>query len=170
MIVIGIDPGLSATGYGIIESNGFNKYTCGAFGSIKTSSKIDIPTRLFIIFSNLVNIIESYMPTCAGIETVFVGKDPKNHLHMGEVRGVIFLALKMKNIATHEFSPLQVKKSITGYGGAQKSQVAFMVTKLLNITTAIDEHAADALAIAMAALNQHNLEERCGYHDRITPR
>jgi crossover junction endodeoxyribonuclease RuvC len=170
MIVIGIDPGLSATGYGIIESNGLNKYTCSTFGSIKTSSKKDIPTRLLVIFSNLVNIIESYMPTSAGIETVFVGKDPKNHLHMGEARGIIFLALKMKDISIHEFSPLQVKKSITGYGGAQKSQVAFMVTKLLNIRTAIDEHAADALAIALAALNQHNLEQRCGYHDRIPSR
>ena len=89
---------------------------------------------------------------------------------MGEARGVIFLAMKMKNITIHEFSPLQVKKSITGYGGAQKSQVSFMVTRLLNINTAIDEHAADALAIAMAVLNQHNLEQRYGHYDRITTR
>jgi crossover junction endodeoxyribonuclease RuvC len=170
MRVIGIDPGLSSTGYGIIESNGLNKYTSIAFGSIKTSSKKDIPTRLFSIFSNLSDIIESYTPIVSGIETVFIGKDPKNHLHMGEARGVIFLALKMRNISIHEFSPLQVKKSITGYGGAQKTQVSFMVTKLLNINTAIDEHAADALAIAMAALNQHNLEERYIHNDRISAR
>ena len=81
---------------------------------------------------------------------------------MGEAKGVIILALKMKNISIQEFSPLQVKKSITGYGGAQKSQVSFMVSKLLNIETVHDEHAADALAIAMAVLNQHNLEQRYG--------
>lgn len=89
---------------------------------------------------------------------------------MGEVRGAIFLALKMKNLSIHEFSPLQVKKSITGYGGAQKSQVSFMVTKLLNINTAIDEHAADALAIAMATMNQHSLEQRYRSHDRTIAR
>jgi crossover junction endodeoxyribonuclease RuvC len=170
MRVIGIDPGLSATGYGIIESNGLNKYVGIAYGSIRTSRKKDIPTRLLDIYSNLLDIIESYEPIYGGIETIFVGKDPKNHLHMGEARGVIFLGMKMKNIAIHELSPLQVKKSITGYGGAQKSQVSFMVTRLLNINTAIDEHAADALAIAMAVLNQHNLEQRYGYNDRITAR
>lgn len=160
MRVIGIDPGLSATGYGIIESDATNKYATLACGSIKTSNKNDIPTRLSYIYVHLLKIIESYTPVSGGVETVFVGKDPKNHLHMGEVRGVIFLALKMNNIPIYEFSPLQVKKSITGYGGAQKSQVSFMVTKLLNVTEKIDEHAADALAIAMATLNQHNLEQR----------
>jgi crossover junction endodeoxyribonuclease RuvC len=162
MRVIGIDPGLSATGYGIVESNGHNTYTGIAFGSLKTSRKKDIPSRLFDIYSYLLDVIETYTPVYAGIETIFVGKDPKNHLHMGEARGVIFLAMKMKSIAVYEFSPLQVKKSITGYGGAQKSQVSFMVTRLLNIKTAIDEHAADALALAMAVLNQHNLEKRYG--------
>lgn len=170
MRVIGVDPGLSATGYGIIEEIGQNKYSSIAFGSIKTSNKKDIPTRLFYIYTNLLNVLDSYMPDSGGIETVFVGKDPKNHLHMGEVRGVIFLALKMKNLSIYEFSPLQVKKSITGYGGAQKSQVSFMVTKLLNITNTIDEHAADALAIAMAAMNQHNLEKRYKSYDRIIER
>ena len=170
MRVIGIDPGLTATGYGVIESNGFNKYTGIAYGSIKTSRKKDIPARLFDIFSNLLDVIETYSPVSGGIETIFVGKDPKNHLHMGEARGVIFLAMKMKNISIHEFSPLQVKKSITGYGGAQKSQVSFMVTKLLNINSAIDEHTADALAIAMAVLNAHDLEQRYGYYDRVTSR
>lgn len=170
MRVIGIDPGLSATGYGIIEDLGHNRYASLAFGSIKTSSKNDIPTRLFYIFTNLSNVLDSYVPDSGGIETVFVGKDPKNHLHMGEVRGIIFLALKMKNLSIHEFSPLQVKKSITGYGGAQKSQVSFMVTKLLNINSAIDEHAADALAIAMATINQHSLEQRYRSHDRTITR
>lgn len=170
MRVIGIDPGLSATGYGIIESKNSNQYTAITFGSIKTSSKKDIPTRLLDIFTNLLNIIESHSPDYAGVETIFVGKDPKNHLHMGEVRGAIFLALKMKNLIIHEFSPLQVKKSITGYGGAQKSQVSFMVSRLLKIETAMDEHAADALAIAMSALNQHNFEQRYGHNDRITAR
>lgn len=170
MRVIGIDPGLSATGYGIIESNGLHKYSGIAFGSIKTSRKKDIPSRLFDIYSNLIEVIESYGPAYGGIETIFVGKDPKNHLHMGEARGVIFLAMKTKNIPILEFSPLQVKKSVTGYGGAQKSQVSFMVTKLLKIDTAVDEHAADALAIALAVLNQHNLEQRFQYHDRIITR
>jgi crossover junction endodeoxyribonuclease RuvC len=78
--------------------------------------------------------------------------------------------MKMKNISIREFSPLQVKKSVTGYGGAQKPQVSFMVTRLLNIDTVIDEHTADALAIAMAVLNQHDLEQRYVHYDRITSR
>lgn len=167
MRVIGIDPGLAATGYGIIEKNGQNAFQGVAFGSIKTSRTKDIPTRLYTIYSALVDLIQSYSPAHAGIETVFVGKDPKNHLHIGEVRGVIFLAMKMKLIPVTEFSPLQVKKSITGYGGAEKSQVSFMVSKLLNIHQPLNEHAADALAIAMAVFNQRNLEELCESHDRV---
>lgn len=170
MRVIGIDPGLTATGYGIIENDGPNRYGSVVFGSVKTSRTKDIATRLYEIYSNLSQIIESYSPDSAGIETVFVGKDPKNHLHMGEVRGVIFLAVRMKNLSVHEFSPLQVKKSITGYGGAQKSQVSFMISRLLNIHTPMDEHAADALAIAMAVFNHHTLEQRLGYHDRVSVR
>jgi crossover junction endodeoxyribonuclease RuvC len=168
MRVIGIDPGLSATGYGVIEDIGPGKCASIAYGSIRTSSKKDIPSRLLQIYKDLSNIIKTYGPDAAGIENIFVGKDPKNHLHMGEARGAILVALKEMELEVYEFSALQVKKAITGYGGAQKTQVCFMVSRLLGIESVADEHAADALAIAMSVMNQHNLERR--YNDRSTPR
>ncbi len=170
MRVIGIDPGLSATGFGIIDSNGTNNHTTIAYGTIKTSSKKDIPSRLQHIYRSLLQVLDEYLPVTAGVERIFVGKDPKNHLHMGEARGAIFLALKERDVEIHEFSALQVKKSITGYGGAQKSQVAYMVSRLLKIDGRPDEHASDALAIAMAVMNQNYLQIRCGNNDRSTLR
>ncbi|HBA54977.1 crossover junction endodeoxyribonuclease RuvC [Syntrophorhabdus aromaticivorans] len=170
MRVIGIDPGLSATGYGIVESTGINTYAPVAYGTIRTSSKKDIASRLFSIYENLQSVTETYSPDAAGIESVFIGKDPKNHLHIGEARGAIFVALKKHGIDVYEFSPLQVKKAITGYGAAEKAQVCFMVSRLLGIRSAVNEHVADALAIALSALNQHTLEQRYGQHDRITAR
>lgn len=155
MRVIGIDPGLSATGYGIIEGNGPDRYTNISCGSIKTSSKQDIPSRLFHIYNGISQIIDTYLPDAAGIEGVFVGKDPRSHLYMGEARGVILLALKEKGIEIQEFSPLEVKKNITGYGGAQKTQVFYMISRLLGIDRPIDLHASDALAIAMCVVNQN---------------
>lgn len=170
MRVIGIDPGLSATGFGVIENNGANSYTTIAYGSIKTSSKKDIPSRLFLIYKELLKVLDAYLPDTAGVERIFIGKDPKNHLHMGEARGAIFLALKERGLEIHEFSALQVKKSITGYGGAQKSQVAYMVSRLLSVDNLPDEHASDALAIAMSVMNQNYLESKYGCNDRSPAR
>ncbi|OPX98235.1 MAG: Crossover junction endodeoxyribonuclease RuvC [Syntrophorhabdus sp. PtaU1.Bin002] len=170
MRVIGIDPGLSATGYGVVESTGINSYASIAYGTIRTSSKKDIASRLFSIYKDLQGVMEAYAPDAAGIESVFVGKDPKNHLRIGEARGAILVALKEHGIDVYEFSPLQVKKAITGYGAAEKAQVCFMVSRLLNIRSVVNEHVADALAIALSALNQCVLEQRYGQHDRVTSR
>lgn len=170
MRVIGIDPGLSATGFGVIESNGTSDLSTIAYGTIKTSSKKDIPSRLHHIYKALLQVLDEYLPDTAGVERIFVGKDPKNHLHMGEARGAIFLALKERELEIHEFSALQVKKSITGYGGAQKSQVAYMVSRLLRVEDLPDEHVSDALAIAMSVMNQNYLQSRCRSNDRSPSR
>jgi crossover junction endodeoxyribonuclease RuvC len=169
MRVIGIDPGLSATGYGIVESTGINRYAPIAYGTIRTSSKKDTASRLFSIYENLQVVMGTYSPDAAGIESIFIGKDPKNHLRIGEARGAIFVALKEHGIDVYEFSPLQVKKAITGYGAAEKAQVCFMVSRLLDIRSAVNEHVADALAIALSVLNQYAIE-RYGQHDRVTSR
>jgi crossover junction endodeoxyribonuclease RuvC len=154
MRAIGVDPGLSATGYGVIEGDGLSAYTCVTHGCIRTSPKKSIGFRLSHIYNGLLKIIDQNAPfAAAGVEKIFVGKDPKSHLHLGEARGVIFLALQEKGLDICEFSALQVKKNLTGYGGAHKDQVFYMISRLLGIEGNIDHNASDALAVAMCVLN-----------------
>lgn len=156
-IILGIDPGIADTGYGVISDDG-GKISCLTYGSIKTSSKDDLITRLDILHRELDKIIKKYKPDVASIEELFFSKNVKTALVVGHARGVILLTFKQNNLKFLEFKPSQVKQGVTCYGAANKSQVQKMVQMLLKLKEIPKpDDAADALAIAMCALNYKSL-------------
>jgi crossover junction endodeoxyribonuclease RuvC len=156
-IILGIDPGIADTGYGVISDDG-GKISCLTYGSIKTSAKDDLITRLDILHKELSKIIKKYQPDVASIEELFFSKNVKTALVVGHARGVILLTFKQSNLKFLEFKPSQVKQGVTCYGAANKSQVQKMVQMLLKLKEIPKpDDAADALAIAMCALNYKSL-------------
>ncbi|MDP8238113.1 MAG: crossover junction endodeoxyribonuclease RuvC [Candidatus Hatepunaea meridiana] len=151
MIVLGIDPGLSATGYGIIERTG-NRITPLNWGVIR-SSKETLPVRLKKIYNKLNTIIEEYSPDIVAIEDIYTGRNPRSGLRLGHARGVAILAAAQSDYPVKEYPAATVKQAVVGHGRASKQQVGFMVRKLLNLGEAkIAEDAADALAVAICCL------------------
>lgn len=149
-VILGIDPGLADTGYGLIEKEGANLRPL-AYGSIKTNSRTAFSERLEQIHFDLKHIIQKYRPDYVGIEQLFFCKNVKTALAVGQARGVCLLTLNLFKLPYFEMTPLQMKLSLTGYGQASKNQIGQMVKtvlKLKNIPRPDD--AADALAIAIA--------------------
>ncbi len=149
MRVLGIDPGAIATGYGIVaRSDGVLQAI--EFGSIVTSSTDSFPTRLQQIFGRLAELIHHHRPEWVAVETLVFAKNAQSAFKLGQARGVVLLAAAEGRLAIAEYTPLQVKSAVTGYGGASKGQVQRMVQTLLGLRvppTPID--AADALAVAI---------------------
>ena len=156
-IVLGIDPGLVNTGWGII-SNLDNSLKFIACGTIVTKSANDMGYRLNIIHQNLQEVIAKYKPTSCGIEDSFVNKNPLSSLKLGQAKGVAMLTASIAKIELSEYAPTLVKKSLVGAGRAQKEQVAMMVKQLLPRATIATEHEADALAIAICHINHAKLK------------
>ncbi|MEK7138164.1 MAG: crossover junction endodeoxyribonuclease RuvC [Patescibacteria group bacterium] len=150
MIAIGIDPGTTRIGYGIIQSDR-NKMTCVDYGIISNTGK----DKLFDFKETekkLSALIKKYKPDVAGIEKLFFFNNQKTVMAVSEMRGVIMLTIAKHNLPVHEFTPLQVKQNISAYGRADKDQVQRMVRMLLNIKEPIKpDDAADALAIAICS-------------------
>lgn len=159
MRVLGIDPGTVVTGYGIIESRGTNN-TLVEYGCIKTNSKSKLPRRLSNIYKGLTEIIKGKGIDAIGIEEAFYAKNVKTTLILGHARGVILLAAENTNIDIHEYSPREVKKSVTGNGAASKEQVQYMVQRILNIPQKIEPlDASDALAVAICLTYRMKIED-----------
>lgn len=149
MIILGIDPGLAGTGYGVIRKEK-NNLSLIAYGCIQTHKKNAFPKRLGIISLELNKIIKKYKPDCAAIEELFFCKNVKTALLVGQARGAIIVTLDFSQIPMYEHTPLEVKQAITGYGRADKSQIQEMVKIILKLKTIpTPDHAADALAIAI---------------------
>ncbi|HTW97003.1 MAG TPA: crossover junction endodeoxyribonuclease RuvC [Candidatus Methylomirabilis sp.] len=154
-IIIGIDPGLADTGYGLIEKGKGGKITCLAYGSIKTKAGLPIAERLEILNIELEKIIKKYQPALAAVEELFFQNNVKTAIAVGAARGVILLTCRQNKIPLAELTPLQVKQTISGYGRADKMQVQKMVKLLLNLKEIPrPDDAADALAIAISATNE----------------
>jgi len=149
MIAIGIDPGTTRIGYGIIQSDR-NKMSCIAYGILATTG--DKLVGFQEAEKQLTALIKKYKPDVAGIEKLFFFKNQKTIMAVSEMRGVIMLTLTKHNLPIHEFTPLQVKQNISAYGRAGKDQIQRMVKMLLNIKEPIKpDDAADALAIAICS-------------------
>jgi crossover junction endodeoxyribonuclease RuvC len=149
MKILGIDPGIILTGYGIINSEK-NTFTKICSGVIKLPSSASIPKKLSLIYNEINSLIETYSPDEFAIETAFYGKNVQSAMKIGYARGVSLLAAVHNNLITAEYSPREVKKSIVGSGAASKEQVFFMVCTLLNMKKEkmkYDE--SDALAVAL---------------------
>lgn len=153
MIILGIDPGYAIIGYGILDYN-LGNYKSIASGAILTDSKLKLSERLEIIFNKITDIINKYNPDVASIERLYFNSNQKTVIKVAEARGVLLLAIKKCNIPVYEYTPLQVKSSITGYGRAPKEQVIMMTKMLLNLYEApkLDD-TADALALAICHAN-----------------
>ena len=150
--VLGIDPGSYVTGYGIVEKQKSQLHHIG-HGEIKTSRMTSRSSCLTSIYHRLLEVIEKTAPDVAAIEDIFYGKNVKSLIRQGEVRGVAILAASQRNLPIYEYSPLEVKKAVVGYGRAEKIQVQNMVKAILNLSEIPPSDAADALAVAICHSN-----------------
>ena len=146
-LIMGIDPGLKNTGWGLIRSFG-NKETYLSHGVIKTNSKDNLGIRLNFIYDGLIDLILRFKPNFISVEKIFTNTNPESTLKLGKARGVVFLVAAKNKIEITEFSPNTVKKNLVGYGHANKLQVIDMIKRIYPNIEAIDDNAADALAVA----------------------
>lgn len=152
MKILGIDPGLRNTGFGVVEVVE-NKPFYITSGVITTNSDEALPLRIKTILDGLSQIIKEYKPDIASIEKVFVNVNPQSTLLLGQARGTAIAACVLHNLSVTEYTALQVKQSVVGYGHAEKDQVAKMVKFFLNLSGAPRADAADALAVALTHIN-----------------
>jgi crossover junction endodeoxyribonuclease RuvC len=149
VIILGIDPGLANTGWGVIEQTGSKKRAL-AYGCIATEAETDIAIRLRQIHDGVAAAIERYRPTEIGIEVVYFGTNAKSALATGQARGAALVAVATHGLVVGEYSPTHVKQVVVGEGHADKQQVQYMVKALLALDhTPSPDHAADALAVAL---------------------
>ncbi|MGC9519797.1 MAG: crossover junction endodeoxyribonuclease RuvC [Desulfuromonadaceae bacterium] len=154
MRILGIDPGTRITGYGLIDQRG-NRLTHVDNGAIYTRSSDELPLRLSQIYTGLQRAIETYRPDTVAIEKVFVAKNAGSALKLGQARGTAIVAGVNAGLPVFEYSALQVKSAVVGYGKAGKTQVQQMVRTLLKLPEIAQEDASDALAIAICHANSH---------------
>lgn len=149
MIILGIDPGYAIVGWGVLEYNGVSFKTL-AYGAINTDAGTDFPVRLAHIYDSLSFIINKYKPNCVAIEKLFFQNNQKTAIDVGQARGVIVLAVQKAGLEINEYTPLQVKQSVVGYGRAEKNQVMEMTRAILKLKEVPKpDDTADALAIAI---------------------
>jgi len=152
MITLGIDPGTATTGYALIQKLKNNSYNILDFGVITTKKTLSDAARLVILQKDLQNLIKKFRPDSAGVEKLYFEKNAKTAMAVSQARGVVLLALEKNKIPIREFTPLQVKSVICGYGKADKKQVQFMVQKTFGLRhLPKPDDAADALAVALCA-------------------
>lgn len=159
MIVLGIDPGIAIVGYGVVSysENNFKVLSCGC---ITTSSDLGVPNRLEIIYDELLEIISSYEIDAVAIEELFFNKNSKTVIKVAEARGVAILTAVKNKIPIYEYTPLQIKQGVVGYGRAEKKQVQEMVKIILNLNKIPKpDDAADALAVAVCHCHNNNYVE-----------
>ncbi len=156
MVVLGIDPGYAIVGYGIVEFNGMNFNTI-AYGAVTTKSKTYFPQRLETIFKEIDVIIKKYKPDALAIEKLFFNTNTTTAIDVSQARGVILLSAQLNNVPIFEYTPLQVKQSVTGYGRAEKKQIMEMTRVLLNLKSVPKpDDTADALAMAVCHAHTAN--------------
>jgi crossover junction endodeoxyribonuclease RuvC len=149
--ILGLDPGLRVTGFGIIDVVG-SRLTYVTSGSIRTEGE-GLPTRLGIIAHDLTHSIREFRPNEASVELVFVNVNPTSTLLLGQARGCAVTALVMAGLPVYEYTANQIKQAVVGHGKAQKTQVQHMVQRLLQLPSAPSADAADALACAICHIN-----------------
>ncbi|MFA5248132.1 MAG: crossover junction endodeoxyribonuclease RuvC [Patescibacteria group bacterium] len=153
-IILGLDPGIADTGYGVIEKLPGGKISCLAYGSIKTPAGMEMADRLLLLADELEKILNEYQPALVSIEELFFCNNAKTIIAVGQARGALLLVCRQKKMPIVEFTPLQVKQITCSYGRADKKQMQKMVKLLLNLKEIPrPDDAADALAIAISAVN-----------------
>lgn len=159
MRILGIDPGLRTTGFGVIDVQG-SQLSYVASGTIRTVSNSrktdsdmpelgDLPGRIKLLFNGVTEVVQTYQPTACALEIVFVNVDAQATLLLGQARGACLAALVTQNLPVAEYTALQMKKAVTGYGHADKGQIQTMVQHLLRLNGTPGKDAADALGLAI---------------------
>ncbi|MBC2776102.1 crossover junction endodeoxyribonuclease RuvC [Parasphingopyxis marina] len=148
MIILGLDPGLGTTGWGVIRSQG-NRLSHIANGEIRTDAKSPLASRLHMLDLALREVIEAHDPDAAAVEEVFVNVNPQSTLKLGQARGVVLLGAARAGVEIGEYAARQVKKSVVGVGKADKTQIQAMLAILLPGAKIVGADAADALAVAI---------------------
>lgn len=149
MIIMGIDPGTAITGYGVVKLEN-NRHIVLGYGAIRTTTKQSTPLRLETIYAELTDLVAEFHPDCIAIEELFFNKNVSTALAVGQARGVAILAGAHAGLPIAEYTPLQVKMAVTGYGRASKEQVAYMIKMLLGLAeTPKPDDVTDALAVCI---------------------
>ena len=150
MVILGIDPGYAIVGYGVIEKNELGKVRVLDYGAINTPKEEDFPIRLAMIQDGMNALIEKYKPNAVAVEELFFNQNITTGIAVAEARGVILCTAIQKVPKVFEFTPIQIKQSITGFGKADKKQVQFMTKTILGLKSVPKpDDAADALAVAL---------------------
>jgi len=158
MIILGVDPGTAICGYGIIQSDG-DQLQAITYGAITTPSDWKLPRRLVHIYRELTALIAQHPLTDAVVEKLYFSKNVRTALSVGQARGVALLAAAQANLGIHEYTPLEIKQAVVGYGRADKNQVQQMVRVLLQLDSIPQpDDAADALAIAICHAHSAKFE------------
>lgn len=158
MIIMGIDPGFAITGYGILSYRG-NKFSVIYYGAITTYASMKLPERLLILSQKLEELIEKYKPEAISVEELFFNKNIKTALTVGHGRGVAILSAAKSGIPVYEYTPLQVKQAVVGYGRAEKLQMQQMIKIILNLPEIPKpDDVADALAVAVCHAHSFRME------------
>lgn len=162
MKVVGIDPGMAITGYGIVQGGQGTDLEVLDYGVVTTESHLPLPDRLIQLHTELSDLLTLHRPDDAAVEKLFYQRNVKTAMSVGQARGVALLALAEAKLPISEYTPLEVKQAVVGYGRAEKSQVQQMVKALLSMSEVPNpDDAADALAVAICHIHSR------GFHDRL---
>ena len=153
MRVLGLDPGSRRTGFGVVDRND-NAYRCVTHGHVSPPPRLDLAHRIHAIAARAGELMDESSPDCVAVEEAFYHESVRSTLVLGHVRGALLVAAVQRGLALAEYSPREVKLSVTGSGAAAKEQVAFMVRRLLALKSAPQADAADALAVALCHLGR----------------
>ncbi|MGB2955793.1 MAG: crossover junction endodeoxyribonuclease RuvC [Anaerolineales bacterium] len=163
-VVIGIDPGTAITGYGLVREQENGELEWIAHGVVTTPSDWDEPKRLLDLFQNLSEILNTYQPDCCAVEKLFFQKNVKTAISVGQGRGAALIAAAASELPVGEYTPLEVKQAVVGYGNADKQQVQQMVKVLLGLSDIPKpDDAADALAVAICHLHSTRRNQISNY-------
>ena len=158
MIILGIDPGYATVGYGVIESYGSNKIRAIDHGVVTPPKEDSLPKRLKVISDSFSYLIDKYKPDAVAIEELFFPNNQKTAIAVAEARGALLLTVYSKTDQLFEYTPLQIKQAMTGYGRAEKQQIQYMVKVLLKLEKVPKpDDAADALAVAITHAQIHRM-------------
>ncbi|HWR45373.1 crossover junction endodeoxyribonuclease RuvC [Sporomusa sp.] len=167
MIALGIDPGTAICGYGLVEAQG-SRLKALAYGVVETTPDMEGAMRLKKIHREIDLLIKQYNPDIMGVEQLFMNKNVRTVMAVGQARGVVLLAAAQNDLKLAEFTPLQVKQAVTGYGKATKEQVIYMTQRLLNLPNKPHpDDAADALAVAICTIHCGSINRMRITNDRL---
>lgn len=149
MVILGIDPGYATVGYGVVQYDSV-RFTPLAYGAITTPAGLPFPQRLEMIYRDMTTLLEKFHPDCMAVEKLYFNTNTTTAIDVAQARGIVLLCARLAEVPIFEYTPLQVKMSVTGYGQAEKSQVMEMTRILLRLDKVPrPDDAADALAIAI---------------------